>query len=69
MEPQCDAFKGTIKEIFVDRREYTGPLWEQIEEAFQFVLWIFIWEQRLLAFVGRMFKLIINAVVHRSYLD
>ena len=35
---QCGVFKGTTKEIFVDRREYTGPLWEQIEEAFQFVL-------------------------------
>ena len=35
---QCGVFKGTTKEIFVNRREYTGPLWEQIEEAFQFVL-------------------------------
>ena len=35
---QCGVFKGTTKEVFVDRREYTGPLWEQIEEAFQFVL-------------------------------
>ena len=26
------------KAVFVDRREYTGPLWEQIDEAFQFVL-------------------------------
>ena len=35
---QCGVFKGTTKAIFVDRREYTGPLWEQIDEAFQFVL-------------------------------
>ena len=35
---QCGVFKGTTKEVFVDRREYTGPIWEQIEEAFQFVL-------------------------------
>ena len=35
---QCGVFKGTTKAVFVDRREYTGPLWEQIEEAFQFVL-------------------------------
>ena len=36
--PQCGVFKGTTKAVFVDRREYPGPLWEQIEEAFQFVL-------------------------------
>ena len=35
---QCGVFKGTTKAVFVDRREYTGPLWGQIEEAFQFVL-------------------------------
>ncbi len=35
---QCGVFKGSTKEVFVDRREYTGPIWEQIEEAFQFVL-------------------------------
>ena len=35
---QCGVFKGTTKAVFVDRREYTGPLWEQIEEAYQFVL-------------------------------
>ena len=35
---QCGVFKGTTKAVFVDHREYPGPLWEQIEEAFQFVL-------------------------------
>ena len=35
---QCGVFKGTTKAVFVDRREYTGPLWSQIDEAFQFVL-------------------------------
>ena len=35
---QCGVFKGTTKAVFVDRREYPGLLWEQIEEAFQFVL-------------------------------
>ena len=35
---QCGVFKGTTKAVFVDRREYPGPLWEQIDEAFQFVL-------------------------------
>lgn len=31
---QCGVFKGTTKEIFVDRREYTGPIWEQIDQAY-----------------------------------
>lgn len=35
---QCAVFKGTTRSIFIDRREYTGYLWEQIEHAYQFVL-------------------------------
>ena len=35
---QCGMFKGTTRAVFVDKREYGGPLWEQVEEAFQFVL-------------------------------
>ena len=35
---QCGMFKGTTRAVFVDKRDYDGLLWEQIEEAFQFVL-------------------------------
>lgn len=35
---QCGMFKGTTRAIFVDKRDYEGPLWKQAEEAFQFVL-------------------------------
>ncbi|MEF2876817.1 MAG: ATP-binding protein [Blautia sp.] len=35
---QCGMFKGTTRTIFVDKREYEGPLWQQVEDAFQFVL-------------------------------
>ena len=35
---QCGMFKGTTREVFLDRREYGGPLWKQVEDAFQFVL-------------------------------
>lgn len=35
---QCGMFKGTTRGIFVDKRDYDGPLWEQVEGAFQFVL-------------------------------
>ncbi|WP_242972391.1 ATP-binding protein [Lachnoclostridium sp. An169] len=31
-------FKGKTRAVFVDKREYGGALWEQIENAFQFVL-------------------------------
>ena len=75
---QCGVFKGTTKAIFVDRREYTGPLWEQIEEAFQFVLRnihlgatiVGIYRQDVYEIPPDAIReLIINAVVHRSYLD
>ena len=35
---QCGMFKGTTRAVFVDKRDYEGPLWKQAEEAFQFVL-------------------------------
>lgn len=75
---QCGVFKGTTKEIFVDRREYTGPIWEQIEEAFQFVLrnihlgatFAGIYRQDVYEIPPDAIReLIINAAVHRSYLD
>ena len=75
---QCGVFKGTTKAIFVDRREYTGPIWEQIDEAFQFVLRnihlgatiVGIYRQDIYEIPPDAIReLIINAVVHRSYLD
>ena len=35
---QCAVFKGTGRSVFLDKREYTGPLYEQINEAMKFVL-------------------------------
>ena len=75
---QCGVFKGTTKSVFVDRREYTGPLWEQIEEAFQFVLRnihlgatiVGIYRQDIYEIPPDAIReLIVNAMVHRSYLD
>ena len=75
---QCGVFKGTTKAVFVDRREYTGPLWKQIDEAFQFVLRnihlgatiVGIYRQDIYEIPPDAIReLIINAVVHRSYLD
>lgn len=75
---QCGVFKGSTKEVFVDRREYTGPIWEQIDEAFQFVLRnihlgatiVGIYRQDIYEIPPDAIReLIINAAVHRSYLD
>ena len=75
---QCGVFKGTTKAIFVDCREYTGPIWEQIDEAFQFVLRnihlgatiVGIYRQDIYEIPPDAIReLIINAMVHRSYLD
>ena len=30
---QCAVFAGTERGVFIDKKEYTGPLYEQIEEA------------------------------------
>ena len=35
---QCAVFKGITRSTFLDRRNYEGPLWEQVDEAVQFVL-------------------------------
>lgn len=75
---QCGVFKGTTKEVFVDRREYTGPIWEQIDQAYQFVLrnihmgatFEGIYRQDVYEIPPDAIReLIINAAVHRSYLD
>ncbi len=75
---QCGVFKGNTKETFVDRREYAGPVWEQIDQAYQFVLRnihmgaVFegIYRQDVYEIPPDAIReLIINAAVHRSYLD
>lgn len=75
---QCAVFKGTTRNIFIDRREYSGPIQKQIEEAYEFVLR----NIRLGSTIEGLYRkdsyeipteaireLIINAVVHRNYLE
>ena len=75
---QCGVFKGTTKAVFVDRREYDGPIWEQIEQAYQFVLRNIhlgavikgLYRQDVYEIPPSVIReLIINASIHRSYLD
>lgn len=75
---QCALFKGISRDIFIDQKEFTGPIQEQVEEAYQFVLrhinmganieGLFrtdIYELPITA----IREMIANAVLHRSYLD
>ncbi len=75
---QCALFKGTSRDIFIDQKEFTGPIQEQVEEAYQFVLrhinmganieGLFradIYELPITA----IREMIANAILHRSYLD
>ena len=75
---QCAVFKDNERIVFVDRREFTGPVQDIIEDAYQFVLR----NIHLGAVIEGLYRqdvyeippaaireLIINAAVHRSYLD
>lgn len=75
---QCAVFKDNERVIFVDRREFMGAVQDIIEDAYQFVLR----NIHLGAVIEGLYRqdvyeippaaireLIINAAVHRSYLD
>lgn len=75
---QCALFKGTTRDIFIDQKEFNGPIYEQVEDAYQFVLR----HINMGADIEGMYRtdsyelpasaireMIANAVVHRSYLD
>lgn len=75
---QCAVFKGTTRDEFIDRKEFRGPIQNQTEEAYQFVL-------RHInrgAVIDGLYRrdhyelppqsvreTIANACLHRSYLD
>lgn len=74
---QCACFKGTQKGRFIDRMDAEGPIDEQVEQAFRFVLR----NIRLRTRIDGLYRVedyevpeaalreaIVNAVVHRDYL-
>ena len=75
---QCALFKGTSRAVFIDQREYDGPIYKQVDEAYQFVLkhinlgaeieGLYRKEQYEIP-ADAVREAIANAVVHRSYLD
>ena len=75
---QCAVFKGTDRAVFLDKREFTGPIYTQIESAVDFVLR----NIRLGATIDGLVRkekyelppeaireMIINAHCHRNLLD
>mgnify|MGYP004630607071 FL=1 len=75
---QCALFKGKTRDIFIDRKEFSGPIYEQIDDAYNFVLrHIDMGAQIDGEYRKDMYELpisavretIANAVLHRSYLD
>ena len=75
---QCGVFKNNTRSIFVDKREYTGPLWEQVEKAHDYVLrnihlgarFVGIYRQDVYELPPDSIReLIINAVMNCSFLQ
>ena len=71
-------FKGKTRAVFVDKREYGGPLWKQVDDAFQFVLRNIHLGAKLEGIYRKdiyelppdsIRELIINAVMNCSYLQ
>ena len=75
---QCGVFKGYNRAIFVERREFTGSIQNQIEEAYRYVLSKInlgaeiegLYRQDMYEMpMGSIREIIENAVTHRSYLE
>ena len=73
---QCARFRGTERVDFLDKKEYEGPLCEQIDEAYKFVLNYLSMAVEIDGIVHKekyelphkaIRELIINAVIHRNY--
>ena len=75
---QCGVFKGTNRAYFVDRREFEGPIQEQMEAAYRYVLEKInmgmtikgMYRQDVYELpTDSIREIIANAVAHRSYLE
>ena len=75
---QCAVFKGSDRAVFLDKREFTGPIYTQIEEAVEFVLRNIRLGATIEGLVRKekyelppeaIREMIINAHCHRNLLD
>ena len=75
---QCALFKGITRSVFIDKREFDGSLYSQIEEAYQFILKHINLGAEIDGIIRKdIYELpvkaireaIVNAVTHRNYMD
>ena len=75
---QCARFKGLTRSVFLDRKEFDGPICQQIENAFEFIYR----HTNVGAQIKGLYRkdvydyppeavreLLANAVLHRNYMD
>lgn len=75
---QCALFKGVTRDVFIDQKEFDGPIYEQVDDAYRFILrhinmgaeinGVYRSESYELP-TGAVREMVANAIVHRSYLD
>ncbi len=75
---QCALFKGTERVVFIDKKEFDGPLYKQVEDSYQFVLKHIHLSANIEGLIRKenyeipteaLREAIVNAVVHRNLLD
>ena len=75
---QCALFKGITRSVFIDKREFEGSLYSQIEESYQFILNHINLGAEIDGIIRKdIYELpvrtiretIVNAVTHRNYMD
>lgn len=75
---QCALFKGITRSVFIDKREFEGSLYSQIEEAYRFILKHINLSAEIDGIIRKdIYELpvkaireaIVNAVTHRNYMD
>ena len=75
---QCALFKGTTRDIFIDQKVFDGPIQNQVDDAYQFILrhinlgadikGVYRAEEYELP-IKALREMVANAIAHRSYLE
>lgn len=75
---QCALFKGLTRDVFIDQKVFTGPIHEQVDSAYQFILRHIDMGAEINGVyrndtyelpINAIREMVANAIVHRSYLD
>lgn len=75
---RCGVFKGDSKAVFVDRREFTGPICDLIDKAHEYILSKINMGMQIVGTQRRdvyelppdeLRELVVNAFAHRNYFD